>query len=86
MEPQMNTTAIKRIEIINALSRVPVSSLDKIKAYIDTFVAEPDKPKNRNFSLKGIWKNKWFEKIADLDAELKETRQQLGSSVLARNF
>jgi hypothetical protein len=30
----MNTTAIKKIEIVNALSRVPVSSLDKIKAYI----------------------------------------------------
>ncbi|MCI5218813.1 MAG: hypothetical protein D3914_06385 [Candidatus Electrothrix sp. LOE2] len=82
----MNTTAIKRIEIVNALSRVPGSSLDKIKEYIDTFVAESDKPKRRNSSLKGIWKNKGFEKITDLDAELQEARQQLGSSILARKF
>jgi hypothetical protein len=82
----MNTTAIKKIEIVNALSRVPVSSLDKIKAYIDTFVAAPDKPTQSNFSLKGIWKDKGFEKVHDLDAELKEARQQLGNSILARKF
>ena len=82
----MNTTAIKKIEIVNALSRVPASSLDKIKAYIETFVAAPDKPTQRNPSLKGIWKNKGFEKINDLDTELKEARQQLGSSILARKF
>lgn len=82
----MNTTAIKKIEIVNALSRVPVSSLDKIKAYIDSFVTEPDKPKQRNSSLKGIWKNKGFEKITDLDAELKKARQQLGNTILARKF
>ena len=82
----MNTTAIKRIEIVNALSRVPGSSLDKIKAYIDTFVAASDKSTQCNSSLKGIWKNKGFEKIIDLDAELQEARQQLGNSILARKF
>ena len=82
----MNTPAIKKIEIVNALSRVPVSSLDKIKAYIDTFVAESDKSTQRNSSLKGIWQGKGFEKITDLDAELKEARQQLGNSILARKF
>jgi hypothetical protein len=82
----MNTTAIKKIEIVNALSRVPISSLDEIKQYIDTFVAEPDKPTPRNSSLKGIWKDKGFEKIIDLDAELKEARQQLGNSILERKF
>ena len=49
----MNTTAMKKIEIVNALSRVPGSSLEKIKAYIDTFAAEPDKSTQRNSSLKG---------------------------------
>jgi hypothetical protein len=82
----MNTTAIKKIEIVNALSRVPVSSLDKIKAYIDTCVAATDKPAQSNSSLKGIWKDKGFEKVHDLDAELKEARQQLGNSILARKF
>ena len=52
----MNTTALKKIEIVNALSRVPISSLDKIKEYIDTFAVESDKPKLRKCSLKGIWK------------------------------
>ncbi len=82
----MNTTAMKKIEIVNALSRVPGSSLEKIKAYIDTFVPESGRTKSRRCSLKGIWKNKGFEKITDLDAELQEARQQLGNSILARKF
>jgi hypothetical protein len=82
----MNTTAIKKVEIVNALSRVPGNSLDKIKAYIDTFVTESDKAKQRKCSLKGIWKDKGFEKITDLDAELKEVRQHLGTSILERKF
>jgi hypothetical protein len=49
-------------------------------------VAAPDKPTQSNSSLKGIWKDKGFEKIIDLDAELKEARQELGSSILARKF
>ena len=82
----MNTTAIKKVEIINALSLVPGSSLEKIKAYIDTFVTESEKSKQHKHSLKGIWKDKGFEKITDLDAELKETRRQLGNSILERKF
>ena len=82
----MNTTAIKKIEIVNALSRVPISSLDKIKQYIDTFVAEPKASTHCKSSLKGIWKDKGFEKIIDLDADLKEARRQLGNSILERKF
>ncbi|MCI5146801.1 MAG: hypothetical protein D3923_15070 [Candidatus Electrothrix sp. AR3] len=70
-ELEMNTTAMKKIEIVNALSRVPGSSLDKIKAYIDTFVAEPNKSTQPESSLKGICKDKGFERITDLDAELR---------------
>ena len=82
----MNTTAIKKIEIVNALSRVPVSSLDKIKKYIDTFATEPKSSTHCQSGLKGIWKDKGFEKIIDLDAELKEARRQLGNSILERKF
>lgn len=82
----MNTTAMKKIEIVNALSRVPGSSLEKIKAYIDTFVTESGRTESCRCSLKGIWKDKGFEKIVDLETELKDIRQQLGNSILAREF
>ncbi len=80
----MNTSAIKKMEIINSLSLVPGGSLDKIKEYLDALMAESDISKLDNFSLKGIWKDKGFEKITDFDAELKEIRQRLGNSILER--
>ncbi len=80
----MNTSAIKKMEIINSLSLVPGSSLDKIKEYIDALMAESDISQPDNISLKGIWEDKGFKKITDFDAELKEIRQQLGNSILER--
>ena len=65
---------------------VPISSLDKIKEYIDTFVTEPKSSTHCQSGLKGIWKDKGFEKIIDLDTELKEARRQLGNTILERKF
>jgi hypothetical protein len=42
--------------------------------------------KKNNRSLKGIWSNKGFEKIADLEGELKEARKQLSDAILTRQF
>ncbi|MFQ5639039.1 MAG: hypothetical protein ACE5IR_13730 [bacterium] len=35
-------------------------------------------------NLKGIWKNKGFEKIADLDSELKSIQGELSESILKK--
>lgn len=43
-------------------------------------------PKGHRDSLKGIWKDKGFEKIPDMDAEFKAIRQELGDSILRKNF
>ncbi|MGE0083351.1 MAG: hypothetical protein AB7S75_02920 [Desulfococcaceae bacterium] len=72
----MNTFAIKKMEIINSLFLVPGDSLDRIREYIETLIAESGMAKPARRSLKGIWKNKGFEKIADLDTERKKIRQE----------
>ncbi|MEE4357340.1 MAG: hypothetical protein V2I97_12810 [Desulfococcaceae bacterium] len=82
----MNTSAIKKMEIMNSLSRIRGGSLDKIKEYIDSFLTESDISKPDRGSLKGIWKDKGFERIADLDTELKNIRQEMGNSILERKF
>lgn len=41
-----------------------------------------EKPKPIN--LKGIWENKGFEKITDLDFEIKQIRTELNESTLKR--
>jgi len=80
----MNTSAIKKMEIARSLSLVPPGSLDKIKKYIETFIAESEMARQTDRSLKGIWKNRGFEKIADLDAELKAVRREMGNSILRK--
>jgi len=82
----MNVPAIKKMDIINSLAHVPTGSLDSIKAYIDKIMAESNQSQADRRSLKGIWKDKGFEKIADLETELKAIRQELEQSTLERKF
>ncbi len=80
----MNLSAIKKTEIIRELSLIPDESLDRIRAYIDSVLKESDLPARNNRSLKGIWKDKGFERIADLETEVKEARKQLETSIRGR--
>ncbi len=82
----MNRFAMKKAEISRVLSMVPHDNLDKIREYIETFIAESETAKLRNRTLKGIWKNKGFENIADLDTELKAVRREMEDSILRRKF
>lgn len=82
----MNTPAIKKMEIINSLAYVPDSHLDQIKEYIDRVVAGVNSSRPGRRSLKGIWKDKGFEKIIDLDGELKAVRKELERSIFERKL
>jgi hypothetical protein len=37
-------------------------------------------------NLCGIWKNKGFEKVADLENEIKEIRHELSDSILNKKI
>jgi hypothetical protein len=69
MEFSMNTAAIKRMTIIQELSRIPETRLDTVKTYLDTLLMDIQTPPLKNQSLKGIWKDAGFEKLADLEGE-----------------
>jgi hypothetical protein len=77
----MNTSAIKRMEIVNLLALVPDDSPDKIKAFVDGLVSETGHSKPANLRLEGIWKDKGFEGIVDLEAEIAEIRGQESPSI-----
>ena len=81
----MNLSALKKIEIIKDLSRIPDESLDKVKSYIEMIAAESNIPQQKNVSLKGTWRNKGFEKIADYEKEVRQLRKELSDSILKRN-
>ncbi len=82
----MNLSAIKKTEIIRELYLIPDESLDHVRTYINSVLKESDLPARNKRSLKGIWKDKGFERIADLETEVKEARKQLETSILGREF
>ena len=76
----MNATAFKQIEITQHLSLLTEQQLEQINQYLKTLFIPV---RENNQSLKGIWKNKGFEKLDDV-AELKQIRKELNQSILQR--
>ena len=71
----MNTAAITKSEIIQELSRIPEEELYAVKQYIDSILEKYPYSLLENQSLKGIWKDVGFEKLADLENDDRETRR-----------
>ncbi|MDZ7360776.1 MAG: hypothetical protein ONB46_08635 [candidate division KSB1 bacterium] len=82
----MNVAALKKTEILRELSLIPDNKLDSVRMYIDSILKESKQLAKSNRSLKGIWRNKGFENIADLEAEIKQARKQLSSAILSRQL
>lgn len=82
----MNTAAIKKMGIVRALSLLPEHKLDSVLMYIDAILTESQRISKSSRTLKGIWSNKGFEKIANLEGELKEARKELSEATLTRQF
>lgn len=81
----MNTTAIQKMEIVQELSLLPDHKLDSVRAYIQTILIEAKTVKS-NRSLRGIWKDRGFEQISNLESAVKEARKELNDSILKRKF
>ena len=78
-----NTSAIKRIEINRKLSFIPDDQIDQVKTFVDFLLFKSGKTSKTNTqNLHGIWKDKGFEKIVDLESELKTVRKQFSDSIL----
>lgn len=82
----MNSAAIKKTEIVRELSLLPDHELDNVRIYIESILPAAKRATKNNRSLKGIWSNKGFEKIANFEAELKEVRKQLTDAILTKQF
>lgn len=68
----MNTAAIKKTEIIKKLSRASEKDLDRIRKCIESVLTESTITGQKSRSLKGIWKEKGFDKLKDLEIEIKD--------------
>jgi len=63
---------------------LPEEKIPEIDKYIQQMLLQLKSEKPKPINLKGIWKNKGFEKIADLDFEIKQIRTELNEPTLKR--
>ena len=80
----MDAVAANKIDILKKLSRVPDGSLEKVRDYLDALLADVEKEPHGEKSLKGIWEGSGFEKLIDLEAEVKKVRKELQEDILNR--
>lgn len=84
-----NESVLKRIEIVRQLSQVPAERLNEIESFVKFILFQGNiksrKKEKEPKTLAGIWKNKGFEKIKDLDEEIKSLRKELGNQILERH-
>ncbi len=86
LEYSMNTTAIKRMTIIQELSRIPETSLDTVINYLESLLKDNQTQPPTNQSLKGIWKGAGFEKLLHIEDELDAIRKELQTTILKRKL
>ena len=78
----MDKAAIKKMELINKITKLPEQKIDEVDNYLQKILLQLKFEKPKPISLRGIWKNKGFEKISDLETEIKNIRNELNNSIL----
>ncbi len=82
----MNEVAMKKVALMCELSRVPEARLDEVMAYFEGLLADVPVPSDHKRSLKGIWKDSGFDKLADLECEIRNTRQEIQDAIMKRKL
>lgn len=82
----MESTTIKKMELIHKIARLPEKKLAEVEAFIQTILSQSKIAPPNPISLEGIWENKGFEKIMDLESEIKSIRVELADAILRRKF
>ena len=82
----MQSTAIKKMKLMQKITQLPEQKLGEVETFLKRIFSQLKVEHPKPISLKGIWKNKGFEKIADLESELKIIRSELSDFILKREF
>lgn len=85
-EFKMQSATLKKMEIIDKISRLPEGKINELNTYLQGLFVQLNIDEPKAINLEGVWKNKGFEKIVDLDSELKTVRKELSDIVLKKEF
>ena len=79
----MNEEIVKYL-LKSRLDRLTGEQLGKVSEFVATTFSE-DESDRRIIQMEGIWKGLGFEKIVDLEREIKATRAELDSQTLEKS-
>ncbi|MEO8150159.1 MAG: hypothetical protein ABI723_21170 [Bacteroidia bacterium] len=84
----MKKIALNKFDIIRELSLVPASKLQEVDAFIKSVLSKNYNAKRQPEpkTLSGIWKNKGFEKIENLEQEIAEIRKEIALGIEEKKF
>ena len=80
----MNQTALTKLEIYRDLSFLQETELQALKIVIEKMVNKTTE-KSTQSSLKGIWRDKGFERLGELESALRQVREEMNASILKRS-
>lgn len=82
----METVAVKRTKIQKQLSILPQEKLQQVSDFVEFVLLQSKVEHKRVVKLGGIWKNLGFEKIGNLEAEIRKIRQDASSAILEKEL
>ncbi len=82
----MESVTMKKVELIEKIAQLPEKKLAEVDAFLQRLLSQSKIVPPSPIRLEGIWKNKGFEKIVDLESEIKSIRKELTDAILKRKF
>jgi hypothetical protein len=79
----MNTRAIELTEIKRDLANLPANKLAEVREYIRKLLPKSQEKKEVQ-SLEGIWAGLGWEKIEDLEGEIRKLRKESSEAILKK--
>lgn len=79
-------TAILKTEIYKEVSLLRDDKLSEVKDFIEFILSRQEPAKKKVIQLKGIWAGRGFEKVSDLEKELKSIRKKTMQSILKKDI
>lgn len=78
--------SVSKAQIIKELTLVPQERLSEIENFIKFILAQNkiQTAKKEPATLAGIWQNKGFENIIDIDKEIRDIRKTLSNDILRK--
>ena len=80
----MFNAAIKILEMKRDLEELPRARLAEVDRYLKSLRFKKKLKAKQPQTLKGIWANKGFEKIIDIEREISSSRIELGQQILSK--